>query len=143
MTLGARAKSFRSGSHMKTIIQTSPCSAWPPPQRLTQPGSYLEPQFLLILRTRPPTRLPIVYAVGKYFQLWELSVLCPFVEEMRLSFLECHWMAWSLSSRLDATGFAPLLCRRQPRLMTRAHLLISTGPGCLLDDKGAPSQVIG
>ena len=28
---------------MTTIIQTSPWSAWPLPQRLTQPGSHLEP----------------------------------------------------------------------------------------------------
>ena len=47
-------------------------------------------------------------------------------------------MAWSLSGRLDATEFAPPLCRRQPRLMTRAHLLIGTGQGCWLDDEGAP-----
>ena len=36
-----------------------------------------------------------------------------------------------------------LVCRRQPCLMTRAHLLIDTGPGCWLDDKRAPPQVIG
>ena len=110
VTLGAGAESFRSGNHVTTIIQTSPWSTWPPPQRLTQPGSHLEPRFLLILRTRLPTRLLTVYAVGRYFRLWELSVLRPLVKEMRLSFLERHWMAWSLSSRLDATGFAPLLC---------------------------------
>ena len=97
----------------------------------------------LTLRTRPPTRLLTVYAVGRYFRLWELSVFHPLVEEMRSSFLEHHWMAWSLSSWLDATKFAPPLCRRQPRLMTRAHLLINTGPGCWLDDEGAPPQVIG
>ena len=110
MTLGARAESSRSGSHVTIIIQTSPWSTWPLPQCLTQPGSHLEPWFFLILRTRPPTRLLTVYIVGRYFRLWELSVLCPLVEEMRLSFLERHWMAWSLSSRLDATGFAPPLC---------------------------------
>ena len=110
MTLGAGAESFRSGSHVTTIIQTSPWSTWPPPQRLTQPGSYLEPRFLLILCTRLPTRLLTVYAVGKYFRLWKLSVLRPLVEEMRSSFLERYWMAWSLSSRLDATGFALPLC---------------------------------
>ena len=143
MTLGAGAESFQSGSHVTTIIQTSPWLAWPPPECLTQPGSHLEPQFFLILRTQPPTRLFIVYAVGRYFRLWELSVLRPLVEEMRLSFLKRHWMAWSLSSRLDATEFAFPLCRRQPRLMTRAHLLIGTGPGYWLGDEGAPPQVIG
>ena len=60
------------------------------------------------------------------------------VEEMRLSFLERHWMAWSLSGRLDATEFAPSLCKRQSRLMTRAHLLIGSGQGCWLDDDKAP-----
>ena len=143
MTLGAGAESFRSGSHVMTIIQTSPWSAWPPPQYLTQPGSHLEPRFLLILHTRAPTWLLTVYTVGRYFRLGELSVLRLLVEEMRLSFLERYWMAWSLSSRLDATEFASPLCRYQPRLMTRAHLLIGTGPGCWLDDKRAPSQVIG
>ena len=34
---------------------------------------------------------------------------------MRLSFLERHWMAWSLSGRLDAIELAPPLCKRQPR----------------------------
>ena len=143
MTLGVGAESSRSGSHVTTIIQTSPWSTWPPPQRLTQPGSHLEPRFLLILRTRPPTRLLTVYAVGRYFRLWKLSVLCPLVEEMRLSFLERHWMAWSLSGRLDGTEFTPPLCRRQSRLMTRAHLLIDTCQGCWLGDKEAPPQVIG
>ena len=143
VTLGAGAESSQSGSHVTTIIQTSPQSAWPPPQRLTQSGSHLKPRFLLILRTRPPTQLLTVYAVGRYFWLWELSVLCPLVEEMRLSFLEHHWMTWSLSSRLNATEFAPPLYRHQPRLMTRAHLLIDTGPDCWLDDKRAPPQVIG
>ena len=66
--------------------------------------SQMEQRFIL----RP--RLLTVYAVEKYFRLWELSVLRPLVEEMRSSFLERHWMAWSLSSRLDATGFAPPLC---------------------------------
>ena len=47
----------------------------------------------LILRTRPPTQFLTVYAVGRYFRLWKLSVLRPLVEEMRLSFLERHWMA--------------------------------------------------
>ena len=143
VTLGAGAESFWSRSHVTTIIQTLPWSNWPPPQRLTQPGFYLEPRFLLILRTWPPTRLLTIYAVRRYFQLWELSVLRLLVEEMRLSFLERHWMAWSLSSRLDTTEFAPLLCRCQPCLMTKAHLLISTNQGCWLDDKGAPPQVIG
>ena len=110
VTLGAGAESSRSGSHVTTIIQTSPWSTWPPPQRLTQPGSHLEPRFLLILRTQPPTRLLTVYVVGRYFRLWELFVLCPLVEEMKSLFLELHWMAWSLSSRLDRTGFAPPLC---------------------------------
>ena len=93
----------------------------------------------LILRTR----LLTVYAVGRYFRLWELSVFRPLVEEMRLSFLDRHWMAWSLSGRLDATEFAPPLYRCQPRQMTRAHLLIGSDQGCWLDDKGAPPQVIG
>ena len=93
----------------------------------------------LILRPR----LLTVYAVGRYFRLWELSVLCPLVEEMRLLFLERHWMAWSLSGWLDVTAFAPSLCRCQPCLMTRAYLLISSGQGCWLDDKGALPQVIG
>ena len=86
VTLGAGAESSRSGSHVTTIIQTSPWSAWPPPQRLTQPGSHLEPRFLLILRTQPPTRLLTVYAVGRYFRLWELSVLCPLVKEWSYHF---------------------------------------------------------
>ena len=143
VTLGAGAESSQSGIHVTTIIQTSPWSAWPPPQRLIQPGSHLEPRFLLILCTRPPIRLLTVYAVGRYFRLWKLFVLRSLVKEMGLSFLERHWMAWSLSGRLDATEFAPPLCRHQPRLMTRAHLLIGTGQGCWLDDKGAPPQVIG
>ena len=143
MTLGAGAESFRSGSHVTTIMQTSLWSAWPPPQRLTQPGSHLELRFLLILRTWPPTRLLTIYAVRRYFRLWELSVLYPLVEEMRLSFLKRHWMAWSLSSWLDAIEFTSLLCKRQPCLMTRAHLLIGTGQGCWLDNERAPLQVIG
>ena len=115
ITLGAGAESSQSGSYVMTIIQTSPWSAWPSPQRLTQPGSHLKPWFLFILHTRPPTKLLTVYAVGRYFRLWELSVLCLLVKEMRLSFLKRHWMAWSLSGRLDATEFAPPLCKRQPR----------------------------
>ena len=142
VTLGAGAESSRSGNHVTTIIQTLPWSVWPPLQRLTQRGSHLEPRFLLILRTWQPTQLLTVYAVGRYFRLWKLSVLCPLVKEMRLSFLERHLMAWSLSSRLDATEFALFLCRRQPRLLTRAHFLIGTGPGCWWDDERAPSQVI-
>ena len=35
VTLGAGAESSRSGSHVTTIIQTSPWSTWPPPQCLT------------------------------------------------------------------------------------------------------------
>ena len=109
MTFGAGVESSQSGNHVTTIIQTSPWSTWPPLQHFTQPGSHLEPRFLFILRTRPPTRLLTVYAVGRYFRLWELSVLRPLIEEMRSSFLKRHWMAWSLNSRLDATGFAPPL----------------------------------
>ena len=143
MIFGAGAKSFQSGSHVTIIIQTSPWSAWPPTQCFTQPGSYLEPQFLLILCTRPLSRLLTVYVVGRYFWLWELTVLYPLVEEMRLSFFERHWMAWNLSSWLDATKFTPPLCRRQPCQMTRAHLLIGTGQSCWLDNKRVLSQVIG
>ena len=130
MTLGAKAENSRSGSHMTIIIQTSSWSAWPPLQYFTQPGSNLEPRFLLILRTEPPTRLFTVYVVGRYFWLWELSVLRSLVEEMRLSFLEHYWMAWSLSGWLNATEFAPPLYRRQLCLMTKAHLFIGTGQGC-------------
>ena len=36
-----------------------------------------------------------------------------------------------------------LMCSRQPRLMTKAHLLIGIGPGCWLDDEGALPRVIG
>ena len=91
----------------------------------------------LTLRTQPPTQLLTVYAVGRYFRLWELSVLRPLVEEMRLSFLKRHWIAWSLSGRLDVTAFAPPLCRRQPCQLTKAYFLIDTGQGCWLDDKRA------
>ena len=142
MTLGAGAESSWSGSHMTTIIQTSLWSAWPLPQVFTQPGSHLESRFFLILRTQPPTRLLTIYAVGRYFRLWKLSVLCPLVEEMRLSFLKCHWMAWSLGGRLDATEFASPLCRRQPRQLIRAYLLIGTSHDCWLDDEGLLPQVI-
>ena len=41
VTLGA--ESSQSGSHVTTIIQTSPWSVWLPPQRLIESGSYLEP----------------------------------------------------------------------------------------------------
>ena len=57
VTLGVGAESSQSGSHVTTIIQTLPWSVWLLPQRLTQPSSQLEPQFLLILCTRPPTQL--------------------------------------------------------------------------------------
>ena len=101
----------------------------------------------LILRTR----LLTVYAVRRYFRLWELSVLCPLVEKMRLSFLERHWMAWSLSGRLDAIEFAPPLCRRQPRHRYWSGLLarwrgLTFGMSSVLvrvywlDDEGAPSE---
>ena len=70
-------------------------------------------------------------------------MLCPLVEEMRLSFFERHYMTWSLSGWLDATEFAPSLCRRQPCQMTKAYLLIGTGQDCWLDNKRAPPHVIG
>ena len=41
MTLGA--ESSQSGSHVTTIIQTSPWSVWLPSQRLIESGSHLEP----------------------------------------------------------------------------------------------------
>ena len=62
MTLRARAESSQSGSHVTTTIQTLPWSVWPPPQRLTQSGSHLEPRFHLILCTQPPTH-SITYAL--------------------------------------------------------------------------------
>ena len=39
-----RAESFRSGSHVTTIIQTSPWSVWLPPQCLIEFGSHSEPR---------------------------------------------------------------------------------------------------
>ena len=42
MSLGA--ESFRSGSHVTIIIQTSLWLVWLPPERLIESGSYLEPR---------------------------------------------------------------------------------------------------
>ena len=67
---------------------------------------------------------------------------------MRLSFFKCHWMAWSLSSWLDAIEYVSPLCSRQPchwywsGLLARWRRLTFGMSSVLvsaywLDDKGA------
>ena len=68
------------------------------------------------LRTRLPTHsTPHCLRSRKVFPVVGTICVSSTCRGMRLSFLERHWMAWSLSGRLDAIELAPPLCKRQPR----------------------------
>ena len=77
------------------------------------------------------TWLLTIYAVGRYFRLWKLSVFCPLVQKMRfiISRSVTGWhgvwaVGWTQSSLL-------LFCKD-------FSLVIGIGQGYWLDDKGLP-----
>ena len=144
VTLEAGAESFQSGSHVTTIIQTSPWSA------------------LASTATPYPAGLPFRATVPSY-PTHSTSYSTLHCLRSRKVFPAVGTICTSLTcrgneviiSRASLDGVeseqsvgrnrvcSSLVYRRQPRLMTRAHLLIDAGPGCWLDDEGAPPQVIG
>ena len=88
--------------------------------------SQIEQRFIL------RTRLFIVYAVGRYFRLWELSVFCPLVEEWGY-----HFSSVTGWCRVWAVGWTQsntfLSC-------ANVSLVIGIGQGYWLDDRGSPSE---
>ena len=91
MTLGAGAKSPQSGSHMTTIIQNFTLvnlSSTAMSHLIGLPFEATIPSYSTHSTTY--TQLFIIYAIGRYFRLYELSVFCPLIEEWGLSFSERH-----------------------------------------------------
>ena len=90
------AKSSRSGSHVTTIIQNFILVSL-----ISTATSHLFglPFGATILSNLTHlttyTWLLTVYVNRRYFRLWELFVFCLLIKEWGLSFLGCHWMAWS------------------------------------------------
>ena len=112
VTLRGGAKSSRSGNHMTTIIQdflliSLTSTTMPHPTGLSFRAMVpFHPTYLTTYMT------PHCLRSWKVFPAMGTICVSPTCRGMGLSFLEYHWMAWSLSSRLDAIKFAPLLCRR-------------------------------
>ena len=110
--------------------RTSSWSTWPPLQCLTQPSSYLELWFLLILRIWPPTWLLTVYVVKRYFRLWELSMLRPLVEEWSYHFSSVtEWREFWVVGWMQLSSLLPCV---------DVSLVIGIGQGYWLDDEGLP-----
>ena len=144
MTLGAGAESSQSGSHMTTNIHNFTLvnlasTAMPHPTgllfRATVPS---HPTHSTTYSTAHCLRSRKVFpAVGTICA----SPTCR-GNEVIISRASLDGMESEQSIGRNRVC-SSLVCRRQPRLMTRAHLLIDAGPGCWLDDEGAPPQVIG
>ena len=115
MTLGAGAESSQSGSHVTTIIQkfilvSLASTATPHSPRLAY-GAMVPSHFM-----HSTTYLTShCLCSRKVFPVVGTICALPTCQGIRSLFLECHWMAWSLSGRLDTIELALPLCRCQPR----------------------------
>ena len=115
MTLEAGVESSQSKNHMTTIIQnfTLVSLAF---------IAMSHPAWLLFRAVVPSYSMhSTIYSTPHYLHSRKVfpavGTICALLtcQGMRLSFLKRHWIGWSLSDWLDATKFASLLCRRQPR----------------------------
>ena len=106
MTFRTGMESSQSKSHKTTIIQDFTLASTITPYTVRLPlraaiPSYLTHSTLHYLRS------------WKVFPAIETICVSSTCRGMRLSFLERHWMAWSVSNWLDAIKYASSLCRRQ------------------------------
>ena len=104
VNLKAGAKSFWSRSHVTTINQNFilvnlTSTAMPHLVGLPFEATVLSHP----IHSTTYTWLLIVYAVGRYFRLWELSVFYPLVQKWGLSFFQMSLDGVELSCQLDAT----------------------------------------
>ena len=109
MTLRAEVDSSQSGSYVTTIIQNFTLVSL----TSTATSHSVRLSFEATVLSHPThsityTWLLLVYAVGKFFRQWELSMFCPLVQEWDLSFLEISLDGVELSFWLDATRLPPL-----------------------------------
>ena len=112
VTLGA--ESYRSGSHVTIIIWNFTLVSL---SSITIPhlaGLAFRATVLSCLIHSTTYLTPYCLCIRKIFFVVETIYVLSIYWGMRLSYLERHWMAWSLSGRLDVIKLTPSLCRHQP-----------------------------
>ena len=113
VTLGAGAESFWSKSYMITTIQNFTLVSLTSTTIPHPVGLSFRAMVLSHLTHSTTYSTPHCLRSWKVFPTVGTIFASPICWGIRLSFLERHWIAWSLSGRLDAIELAFHLCRRQ------------------------------